>query len=164
MNSVRSGHGVMREMRPNRRPRLPKVSDEMKAWSAALAAEFVGLPDVATRPMFGLTALYLKGKIFAALPRARGMETPNSLAFKLETAKPRVLARAKRDPRVSFTQMQKTSNMMAKWEIQIPNGFYWVHIVGGDSDNVDTLQFNVEGVLTRVAVTAATTPLAHLQV
>ena len=90
------------------RPRLPKVSEEMKAWSAALAAEVTTWPGVTTRPMFGLTALYRRGKIFAVLPRTRGMETPNSLAFKLESAGPRTLARARRDPRIGFTDALKT--------------------------------------------------------
>ena len=60
--------------------------------------------------MFGLTALYRRGKIFAVLPRTRGMETPDSLAFKLESAGPRTLARARRDPRIGLTEMQK-----ARW-------------------------------------------------
>jgi hypothetical protein len=82
----------------------------MKAWSAALADEVTTWPGLSTRPMFGLTALYRRGKIFAVLPRTRGMETPNSLAFKLESVGPRILARARRDPRIAFTEMQK-----ARW-------------------------------------------------
>jgi hypothetical protein len=92
------------------RPRLPKVSEEMKAWSAALADEVRTWPNVTTRPMFGLTALYGRGKIFAVLPRTRGMDTPNSLAFKLESVGPRILARVRRDPRIAVTEMQK-----ARW-------------------------------------------------
>jgi hypothetical protein len=80
----------------------------MKAWSAALAVEVTTWPSVTTRPMFGLTALYRRGKIFAVLPCTRGMETPNSLAFKLESAGPRTLARARRDPRIGFTDALKT--------------------------------------------------------
>src|SRR5437868_3513685 len=40
------------------RPRLPKITEEMKAWSAALGAEVTTWPGVTTRPMFGLTAVY----------------------------------------------------------------------------------------------------------
>jgi hypothetical protein len=92
------------------RPHLPKLSEAMKAWSAGLSMEVGGWPDVAARPMFGLTALYRHDQIFAALPRTRAMETPNSLAFKLEKAGPRILARIRRDPRIGVTQMQK-----ARW-------------------------------------------------
>ncbi len=92
------------------RPKLPKVSEEMKAWSAALAGEVTGWPRVATRVFFGFTALYRQDKIFAALPRTRGMETANSLAFKLENPTPTVRRRLEKDPRVGSTQMQK-----ARW-------------------------------------------------
>jgi hypothetical protein len=90
------------------RPRLPKVSEETKAWAAALSAEVTTWPAVTTRPMFGLTALYRKGKIFAVLPRTRGMEAPNALALKLGPAGPRVVARAQRDPRIGFTDALRT--------------------------------------------------------
>ena len=90
------------------RPRLPKVSEEMKAWSAALAAEVTTWPSVTTRPMFGLTALYRRGKIFGVLPRTRGMESPNALALKLGPAGSRTLAQARRDPRIAFTDALRT--------------------------------------------------------
>jgi hypothetical protein len=66
------------------RPKLPKASEEMKAWSGALAAEVAGWPQVTTRAFFGFTALYRRDRIFALLPRTRAMATPNSLAFKLD--------------------------------------------------------------------------------
>jgi len=56
--------------------------------------------------MFGFKALYRGKRIFAILPRTRGMGTPNSLAFKLEKAGPRVLARLHKDSRIQTTTMQ----------------------------------------------------------
>jgi hypothetical protein len=82
------------------RPKLPKVSEEMKAWSAALADEVAGWPQVTARPFFGFTALYRRETMFAALPRTRGWETANSLAFKLGTNTPAVSAGLKRDSRL----------------------------------------------------------------
>lgn len=82
----------------------------MKAWSAALAAEVGGWSQVATRIFFGFTALYRTDKIFAALPRTRGMETANSLAFKLEAPGSALHTRLEKDPRIGSTQMQK-----ARW-------------------------------------------------
>jgi len=93
-----------------RRPALPKISEEMKAWSAALTSEVRTWPSVSTRPMFGFTALYCKAKIFAVVPRTRGMESPNALAVKVGPAGPRALARARRDPRIGFTDALK-----ARW-------------------------------------------------
>jgi hypothetical protein len=63
---------------------------------------------VTTRPMFGLTALYRRGKIFGVLPRTRGMESPNSLALKLGPAGSRTLAQAQGDPRIAFTDALRT--------------------------------------------------------
>jgi len=88
------------------RPKLPKVSEEMKAWSAALAAETTGWPHVRTRSFFGFTALYRKDTIFAILPRTRGMGTPNTLAFKLESRAPQLRSRLQQDARVGATQMR----------------------------------------------------------
>jgi hypothetical protein len=92
------------------RPKLPAVSEQMKAWSAALAAEFDGWPQVTARSFFGFTALYRRDRIFALLPRTRGMETANSLAFKLESPAARLRARLQQDPRIASTRMQK-----ARW-------------------------------------------------
>jgi|SRR5271169_3670234 len=92
------------------RPKLPVVSEQMKAWSAALTGEISGWPQVATRSFFGFTALYRKDKIFALLPRTRGMQTANSLAFKIERPTPAVRARLENNARVGSTRMQK-----ARW-------------------------------------------------
>jgi hypothetical protein len=100
----------MKRDRPTRRPNLPKVSEEMKAWSAALATEVADWPQITTRVFFGFTAFYRRKKIFAALPRTRAMETPNSLAFKWESPTPRIRTRMAADPRIGSTQMQK-----ARW-------------------------------------------------
>jgi hypothetical protein len=93
-----------------RRVKLPVISEEMKAWSAALAAEIGDWPDVTMRPFFGFTALYRDDKLFGLLPHTRGMETENSLVFKLEVPGPRVLTRLRQDSRIGSTVMQK-----ARW-------------------------------------------------
>jgi hypothetical protein len=82
----------------------------MKAWSAALSTEVTGWPQVTTRAFFGFTALYRRDRIFALLPRTRAMETANSLAFKLESPRSRILSRLQRDLRVGSTEMRK-----ARW-------------------------------------------------
>jgi hypothetical protein len=82
----------------------------MKAWSAALSTEVADWPQVTKRAFFGFTAFFRRNRIFALLPRTRAMETPNSLAFKLEHPQPRILARLQSDERVSATEMQK-----ARW-------------------------------------------------
>jgi hypothetical protein len=66
------------------------------------------LAHVRTRSFFGFTALYRKKKMFALRPHSRGMETPNSLAFELETKSAVVLARPERDSRITSAKMQTT--------------------------------------------------------
>lgn len=87
--------------------KFPRVSEEMKAWSAALGADLARWPQCTSRAFFGFTALYHGKKIFALLPRTCALDPPHSVALKLESANARVVSRAKRDPRMGFTQMQK---------------------------------------------------------
>ena len=79
----------------------------MEAWAAAIGSEVAGWPQVRTRSFFGFTVLYRRDRIFALLLRTRGMETANSLAFKLDPVTPTVRARLDRDPRTTSTQMGK---------------------------------------------------------
>jgi hypothetical protein len=92
------------------RPKLPRASEEMKEWSAALSTEVAGWPQVTARAFFGFTALYRRDRIFALLPRTRAMETPNSLAFKLEGPGSQLLSELRHDRRVGSIEMQK-----ARW-------------------------------------------------
>jgi hypothetical protein len=91
------------------RPKLPPVSEQMKAWSASLAGEIGGWTEIATRAFFGFTALYCQDSIFALLPLTRGIKTAHSLAFKLRplTQPPRS---PRKDSRIGSTEMQK-----ARW-------------------------------------------------
>jgi hypothetical protein len=83
------------ERAPARRPRLPKVDPEMQRWSALLEAEVATWPGVTTRPMFGLAGHYRDGRIFAAIPRTRAVETPFSLLIKLPDAREARLAQGR---------------------------------------------------------------------
>jgi hypothetical protein len=64
------------------RPKLVPISEEMKQWSAMLAQELSGWPDVSSRRMFGFLSFYRKQAIFAALPQSRAPRTPNSFMFR----------------------------------------------------------------------------------
>lgn len=82
-------------------PKLPPISDEMKAWSSALEGEIATWPQVATKSFFGFTALYRKDFMFAALPRTRSLEKTNAIAVRLETRSAAIRSRFEKDPRVS---------------------------------------------------------------
>jgi hypothetical protein len=97
-------------MKARKRPKLPPVSEQMKAWSAALTAEIAGWPRVSARSFFGFNALYRGEQMFAALPRTRAMHTPNSLVFKLVHAAAPLQMRLQADTRVGSMEMKK-----ARW-------------------------------------------------
>jgi hypothetical protein len=88
------------------RPRMPVVSEEMKAWAAALEAEVADWPRVSHKPMFGMMALYRGSHIFAILPQTRALGSASSLAFKLEKSKPSTLAAIERESRILTTSMK----------------------------------------------------------
>lgn len=69
-------------------PKLFKISDEMKEWCGLLGAELVTWPGVRIKPMFGLVSYYRGGKIFAALPRTRAVNSPESIIFKFHRENP----------------------------------------------------------------------------
>jgi hypothetical protein len=88
---------------------MARVSEEMKAWSAALASEVETWPQVSTRAFFAFTAIYRKKQIFGLLPRTRGIETPHSIAFKVESPSTATRKQLQSDPRVDCTHLQKGS-------------------------------------------------------
>ncbi len=67
-------------------PLVPGISEQMRAFSAALQGELLTWPSVVAKPMFGMTGLYRKNAIFAALPKSRALWTPASIAIKFEGA------------------------------------------------------------------------------
>jgi hypothetical protein len=88
---------------------MPPVSEQMKAWSAALASELQTWPDVTTRPFFAFTALYCKKQIFGLLPRTRAIETPNSIAFKIERPSAAIRRELQSDGRADCSHLRKGS-------------------------------------------------------
>lgn len=88
----------------------PDISEEMKAWSTALATETADWPHISQRSFFGFTALYRREKIFALLPRSRNIETANTIAFKLESPAPAIRKQLTDDGRIGSFQQEN-----ARW-------------------------------------------------
>ena len=82
------------------RQKLPPVSDQMKAWSAALTTEVAEWPRATARSFFGFNALYRGENIFGMLPRTRSFGNGNLLAFCIEGVPDRLKARIERDPHI----------------------------------------------------------------
>lgn len=82
------------------RPKLPRVSEEMKRIAALLETELLTWPSVRSRPMFGMNGLYRGRRIFAALPRTRALDASDSIAFRLPTRSRRVAVQLLEDERI----------------------------------------------------------------
>jgi hypothetical protein len=68
-------------------PRLHKIDAEMQRWCAQLEEEVSTWPDVSSKAMFGMSAYYRSGIVFAAIPRTRAARTASSLLLKLPKSK-----------------------------------------------------------------------------
>jgi hypothetical protein len=95
----RPASGTRRVMRE--RPKMPRISEEMKQWSAMLKTEVSGWPQISTKPMFGMMGLYRRKKIFGGLPVTRGFDTPNSVIFRFDPMPQDLEERALKDPRIA---------------------------------------------------------------
>ena len=82
------------------------VSEQMRAWSAALQSEMLGWPGGTSRSFFGFTALYREDRMFGLLPRTRGMETANAIAFKIESPSTQLKAEMRDDPRIGSSVLK----------------------------------------------------------
>ena len=79
---------------------LPKISEEMKQWSAMLSTELSDWPQVESKPMFGMTAFYRGEQIFAVLPKTRAFQTSNGVAFRFEAISEKLAKQLRSDARV----------------------------------------------------------------
>ena len=91
------------------RPKLLKVSEEMKRLAALIEAEMLAWPNVSSRPMFGLTGIYRGSNIFAVLPRTRALDVPDSIAFRLLKRPRQIMTELSKDEQI----IASTSD--AKW-------------------------------------------------
>jgi len=107
--------------------KLPPVTEQMKAWSAALAAELRGWPRVTQKSFFGFTALYRGRTRFGLLPRTRSLFKGNAVAFRLDRAKRLQQTLLTKDSRVAAFDEDKT-----RW---------FAFQILGDTDLHDALDF-----------------------
>lgn len=84
------------------------VSEQMKAWSTALAAELQDWPQVTQKSFFGFTALYRGKFMFGVLPRTRGVFKRDSVAFRFDTLSHRNRTLIESDSRVAAFDKHRT--------------------------------------------------------
>lgn len=84
------------------------VSEQMKAWSTALAAELKGWPQVTQKSFFGFTALYRGKTMFGMLPRTKSIFKGNAVAFRILSPERTTQALLRKDPRIAAFDKDKT--------------------------------------------------------
>jgi hypothetical protein len=94
-------------------PKMHRIGEEMKQWSAMLVTEVEGWPGVKSRPMFGLRGCYRKGRIFCGLPVTRAIGSACSIMFKIDPMPQMLAKRANGDVRVHLHR----EHAAPKWTI-----------------------------------------------
>ena len=89
------------------RGKLP-VSEQMLAWSTALASELRDWPHITQKSFFGFTALYRGKMMFGLLPRTRGILKVNAVAFRLHTHHGSTPTRLRQDSRIAPFDKNRT--------------------------------------------------------
>jgi hypothetical protein len=84
------------------------VSEQMKAWSAALASELKEWPQVTIKSFFGFTAFYRGKYMFGILPRTRSIFKENVVAFRIAAVNRATKSLIDKDPRISPFTGHKT--------------------------------------------------------
>jgi hypothetical protein len=69
-----------------KRPKLPRITEEMRRMCVMLGEEILRWPDVRTNPMFGMRAFYRGKIVFAMLPDKRAFESADSIMYKMSNA------------------------------------------------------------------------------
>ena len=97
----------------SRRPAFPKISVEMKQWSALLQSELSSWPSISTKSMFGFLFFYRRATVFAALPKTRGFDSPSSLLFKFDPLPPALRKRAEAHARITASMKASSKGWFA---------------------------------------------------
>ena len=85
----------------------PPVSEQMRAWSSALAAELRQWPQVRQKVFFGFSAFYRGKTMFALLPRTRSIFKENALALRIEKPGRAVRTLLEKDRRIAAFDKDK---------------------------------------------------------
>ena len=70
-----------------KRPKLPRISEEMRRMCVMLGNEMLHWPEVRKNSMFGMSAFYRGKIVFAMLPDRRAFENADSIMYKMANAK-----------------------------------------------------------------------------
>lgn len=101
---------------PKKRVAMKATSEAMRAWSQALRLELESWPGVTLKSAFGMTLVYRRGVVFAALPGTRALYAEDALLLKFPTEPPSLAERIAADRRFAPGAMQSASARSRKGE------------------------------------------------
>ena len=90
-----------------RRIRMKAVSEAARAWAEALKRELETWPGVTLKSAFGMTMVYRKGVVFAALPRTRALFEDDAILLKFNRETAALTARIAAEPRLAPGTMEQ---------------------------------------------------------
>ncbi len=90
-----------------RRIRMKSVSEAAQSWAQALARELEAWPGVTLKNAFGMTMVYRKGVVFAALPRTRALFEDDAIMLKFNREPRFLAARIAAEPRFAPGTMEQ---------------------------------------------------------
>jgi hypothetical protein len=111
-------------------PAFVPISEEMKQWSAMLTSELLTWPHISTKSMFGFLFFYRRRKVFAALPRTRGFDSPSTLVFKFDPMLPLLQERAHTDDRMDASMKASSKGWFSfrlDSEADLHDALWWLN-------------------------------------
>jgi hypothetical protein len=94
-------------VREERRIRMKAVSEAARGWAEALRRELETWPGVTLKSAFGMTMVYRKGVVFAALPRTRALFEEDAILLKFNRESSKLMARIGLEPRFAPGSMEQ---------------------------------------------------------
>ena len=93
-------------MAPKRRGMMP-VSEAIRNWAQALSREVETWPGTTLKSAFGMTLVYRKGVVFAALPKTRALYEENAILLKFMAEPADLRARIEAEKRFAAGTMEQ---------------------------------------------------------
>jgi hypothetical protein len=66
-----------------KRPKFPRISEEMRRMCVMLGEEILRWPGVRANPMFGMRAYYRGKIVFVVIPEKRAFDDADSMMYKM---------------------------------------------------------------------------------
>jgi hypothetical protein len=100
-------------MAPKRKGMRP-VSEAIRNWAQVLSREVETWPGTALKSAFGMTLVYRKGVVFAALPKTRALHEEDAILLKFMRESAHLAARIEAEKRFAAGTMKQKRTQKGK--------------------------------------------------